>query len=514
MPVEGMSFRGQGQQALRNRESHGGGGIGRTRGSSGIHESVDLADEKRFQALRKRLADEGYTQTLGFESMPLVHRIFDDLFALRDTHATMAHNLSEKSANEAKLQRQIHPIQKELSRMVRENNQLHLELIQRSEELDMYQRKGALETKKLQTKITDQGFIITQQAQHIRDLERQVDDHRTRIQQILDPNFTYTSGPAGETLPKGQEIMVSACPRPHEADDEEDTEEQLMHDLESATAQQIAVLEEDLNESKRKQEVLELQVLSMQDAVRNRENEITRMGKLLINNVNSDKEDLEKINSGNEDTIRRLNSQLDFVSEQLADAEQQKMRTQQLLEDAESLRVNEAKLKSMLSSAQSEVRELRALLQQPAGPARTGGGIPTPAKAGPGGDMQQISAHAVDDVEHDQNSQMQDDEASNRQQAGLQVEELDALLRQRDSECSRLREQLVVMQQRLSESQSKSEQIGAELTEMKRLRDNLYAVVWDFENQMAEVQIKVSYCFQSTPSQIHHSHFDTSDVGA
>jgi chromosome segregation ATPase len=26
---------------------------------------------------------------------------------------------------------------------------------------------------------------------------------------------------------------------------------------------------------------------------------------------------------------------------------------------------------------------------------------------------------------------------------------------------------------------------------MKRLRDNLYAVVWDFENQMAEVQVKI-----------------------
>ena len=94
-------------------------------------ESFDLADEKRFQTLRKHLTDEGYTQVLGFESVPLVHRLWDDLCALRDTHTTMARNLSEKGANEAKLQRQIHPIQKELSRMVRENNQLHLELIQR-----------------------------------------------------------------------------------------------------------------------------------------------------------------------------------------------------------------------------------------------------------------------------------------------------------------------------------------------------------------------------------------------
>ena len=504
MPVEGVSFRGQGRGVPGGGGGGGGGlkpalglkGAGMRQVAGGPRESFELADEKRFQALRKRLTDEGYTQVLGFESAPLVHRLFDDLCALRDTQATMAHNLSEKTANEAKLQRQVHPIQKELSRMVRENNQLHLELIQRGEILDTHQRKSALDTKKLQTKITDQAFIITQQAQHIRDLEKQLDEHRARMQQLLDPNFTCTSGPAGDVIPKGQDIMVSACPRPHETEDDhgEAAVAQVVHDLDSSTAQQIAMLEEELQESRKTQEALEHDVLAMQDAIRNRENEITRMGRLLVTNVNSDKEDLERINAGNEDIIRRLETQLDFVSGQLADAERQKLQVQELAEEVENLRAREAKLESMLLSANAEVQELRALLQQPAGPARTGGGVPTPAKAGPGGEVHQTVGPAPEEAAREgqhNHAGRTDVDAANRKRLELRIGELEVALEERDADCMKLREQMLLGDQRLSENEAKCEQVGMELAEMKRLRDNLYAVVWDFENQMAEVQVKI-----------------------
>jgi chromosome segregation ATPase len=497
MPVEGVSFRGQG----RGFPGGGGGGLkgsGMRQAVGAPRESFELADEKRFQTLRRRLTDEGYTHVLGFESAPLVHCLFDDLCALRETQTTMAHNLSEKTANEAKLLRQVHPIQKELSRMVRENNQLHLELIQRGEVLDTHQRKSALDTKKLQTKITDQAFIISQQAQHIRDLETQLDEHKERMQQLLDPNFTFTSStPPSVSLPKGQEIMVSACPRPHETEDDEGpVVGQVVHDLESATAQQIAMLEEDLEDSKRTQETLELEVQSLQDAIRNRENEITRMGRLLVNNINSDKEDLERINSANEDTIQRLEKQLDFVSGQLADAERQKLQVQELAEEVENMRGGEAKLRSMLSSANAEVQELRALLQQPAGPARTGGGMPTPAKAGPGGEMHQTLGHSQHDAVGDGQhvacvAGRADVDAAHRQRLEMRVQELDVALKKRDAACKKLHEQFLLGQQSLSENEAKCAQVAMELTEMKRLRDNLYAVVWDFENQMAEVQVKI-----------------------
>jgi Ca2+-binding EF-hand superfamily protein len=609
MPVLGAKLSSRGAGTAPGQGKSGGESSG-IRGSGGrvstmvAKESFELADERKFHALRKRLTDEGYTQALGFESVPLVHRLFDDMCALRDTHATLAHSLSEKSANEAKLQRQIHPVQKELSRMVRENNQLHLELIQRGEELDSRQRQETLDTKKLQTKIADQAFIITQQAQHIRDLEKQLDEQRQRIEELLDPNFTYTSGPAGETLPKGQEIMVSACPRPHDVqlDDEDgDGVEQVAHDLESATAKHIAVLEEDLKEANRKQELMELQAYSLKEAIKNRENEILRMGRLLVNNVNSDREDLEVINSTNEDSIRRLNSQLDFVSGQLADAEQQKIHMQQLQEEVELLRRNEAKLREMLADAQSELQELRSVLAQ-----QCNDSIETSATVKKGGissgdliellDKMSSAMHLLDQLQlnskqqqwnaifkgldkngdnriskgewkqalkkkfkpvsdedaallfdifdsdgsgeldirefhvktgethheptrralvrelakraqvpvgdsgqgegaagEEQRATRRDDRdgAAQQEDLSVQIDALEAALRQRDAECARLREQVVLGQQKLGEALAKSEQVGGELAEMKRLRDNLYAVVWDFENQMAEVQVKI-----------------------
>ena len=56
----------------------------------------------------------------------------------------------------------------------------------------------------------------------------------------------------------GQEIVVSACPKPHEPEDDDGTQ-QAVHDLESATAEQIVMLEEDLSEARKQQELAMLQ---------------------------------------------------------------------------------------------------------------------------------------------------------------------------------------------------------------------------------------------------------------
>jgi chromosome segregation ATPase len=570
-----------------------------------MKDSFDLADEKKFQTLRKQLTDEGYPQVLGFETLPLVHSLFGDLCALRETHATLVHHLSEKSANEAKLQRQIHPIQKELSRMVRENNQLHLELIQRGEEIEAHRNEWSFESKKLKSTVSDQAFIVAQQAEHIRELENLLDEHKGRIQELLDPSFTYTTGPAGEALPKGQEIVVSACPKPHEPEDDDGTQ-QAVHDLESATAEQIVMLEEDLSEARKQQELLELEVQSLKNAVRNRENEIARIGKLLVTNVNSDREDLEKINSENEDSIRRLNNQLDFVSGQLADAESLKAQLQQTAGEVEILRTNEAKLKALLADANAEVEDLRVLVLQrpeahiearPDGPSvaqamemmeqmstttyllakiqagarqdswtgffkqldkdgsgkvnksewrqfvakfypfasvhdanilfdifdRDGGGEieareframagETHREASRRALMEEIlqragfeldGAHgpvsgrphrdteAAEGRGQQNDGEQQDGGAADRQQLLLEIEGLKDALKVRNNDASRLQDQALRAQQELSEAQAKCEQVSAELTEMKRLRDNLYSVVWDFESQMSEVQIKI-----------------------
>ena len=541
-------------------------------------------------------------------SPTMCHGRLTHLFRISDTHATLARQISEKSANEAKLQRQMHPIQKELSRMVRENNQLHLELIQRGEELDTHQKQGAIDMRKLQSKIGDQGFVIAQQAQHITALQKEIEEAQRRMQQLLDPNFTCTSGPAGASRqPKGQEILVSSCPRPFEPEESAPSVAQVSHDLEEATAEQLVTLEEDLKAALEEQEVMRLEMQALQQQVAHRDDEIARMGKLLVNNRwdTCGEEDLETINADNADNIRRLNNQLDFVSGQLVDAERQKAHVQEMAKEVERLRASEVSLINSLAAAKSEADELRqlvgggraaaskgkagakelermsrltyvlariqgatkqqawaglfkgidtdkdgkvskhewgqmvckrfafateedaallfdlfdedgggeidakefrgkvgevyaeqarrALVQavlEPCGGGSSGGGVgrktrelqpqqsrPNPAAAGWRHGAGEEAALAASEEE--------------RRELLESLEQARRRLTECTDECSQLRERVARGDALVEETQDKCEQVVAELAEMKRLRDNLYAVVMDFENQMAEVQTKI-----------------------
>ena len=60
--------------------------------------------EKRFQVLRKQLADEGYPLVFGPEAAPLVHRLWDDLRAVRG-----------ESAVRARLRRRAHTVSRHVS---------------------------------------------------------------------------------------------------------------------------------------------------------------------------------------------------------------------------------------------------------------------------------------------------------------------------------------------------------------------------------------------------------------
>jgi centrosomal protein CEP135 len=262
--------------------------------------------------------DEGYGEVVSFESMPLVDRLLDDLISLRQTHNTLSARFNELSANEAKLQRSVHPTQKELARMVKENNQLHLELIEHCEQTEARDRRTTLEVKKLKNEIGDQKFVIAQQSQHIRDLERKIEAHKARITDLLNANFTCTVGPYGDSKPKGQQIMLTQIASPSVQAPTIDMGDQVCVNLEDITTKQLERLNAELQLSKEVEADLRSTIEMLQGSVRNREAEIHRMGKLLAVNVNSDLEDLEHARAEQEVVIKRLNDQLDIVSGQLA----------------------------------------------------------------------------------------------------------------------------------------------------------------------------------------------------
>lgn len=345
-------------------------------------------EEKRFSGLRRRLNDEGYAEAFGNDSSPLVERLLDDLQALKQTHGTLSSRFEELSANEQRLQRSIHPVQKELGRMVRENNQLHLELIEHGEQAEASQRRIDIETKKLKTKIADQGFIISQQSQHIRELERSIESQKDRITDLLSSNFTCTVGPYGDIKPKGQQIMLTHSTSPKIQPPETDMGPQVVFNLEDQTTKQIDSLTSALKELRDAHAEVLSKNRFLEDSIKSREGEIARMGKLLEKNVNSDMEELERAKQDQDLVIKRLNDQLDIVSAQLADSEESKGEMERFRREKPEMEAEIGALQAELAESKQVVLHLQGLVasQKPSSSTLPGRGGAAQAKGPAAGD--------------------------------------------------------------------------------------------------------------------------------
>ena len=87
---------------------------------------------QRLAALKKRLAELRYDQPLGVESAPLVERLLDDLLQSQGRQAELA-SLADKRGDELGVAEQhVLPVRKENTRLVRENNELHMQVSERA----------------------------------------------------------------------------------------------------------------------------------------------------------------------------------------------------------------------------------------------------------------------------------------------------------------------------------------------------------------------------------------------
>ena len=88
----------------------------------------------RLHALRKKLLALNYDEPVGNESLALVERLFADLVTTTESYEALLNHEGELSQELALTQSQLFPLRKDNAHLVRENNQLHLEMIKQSEE--------------------------------------------------------------------------------------------------------------------------------------------------------------------------------------------------------------------------------------------------------------------------------------------------------------------------------------------------------------------------------------------
>ncbi|XP_028856447.1 centrosomal protein of 135 kDa [Denticeps clupeoides] len=299
--------------------------------------------ERRFVNLRKRLDQLGYRQPLGIESLPLVEKLFSDLVHTTESlrNAKLSAGKTEKESRN--LDALLEPYKTENSRLVRENNELHLGLLKLREEKDKLSRELKAFIRKLDHETSDLKFLNNQYVHKVRSLEKESMAKTERIQQLQEKNMqavVQTPGGKKRSIPfRRQRMQIDELLPPPSGS----TSSVVMQPDDPYIADLLQVADDRIQELQRDVTKLQLDIEHAQGSIRHlntqveeRDKEIERLNRALDGGRPYDVISLESQNISNEKVIAHLNLQIEYLQETNRSLEQKMQGLQQKRQHASS----------------------------------------------------------------------------------------------------------------------------------------------------------------------------------
>ncbi|XP_045899417.1 centrosomal protein of 135 kDa isoform X1 [Micropterus dolomieu] len=296
--------------------------------------------ERKFVNLRKRLDQLGYRQPLAIESLPLVEKLFSDLVHTTESlrNAKLSAGKTEKESRN--LDALLEPHRAENARVVRENNELHLELLKLKEEKDRVTRELKTHIRKLDHETSDLKFLNNQYVHKVRCLEKDSKAKAERIQQLQEKNMqavVQTPGGKKRSIPfrrqrmQIDELIPSSSTSAYPVSQPDDP---YIADLLQLADGRIHELQEDIIKVKLDLENAQEFIKHLNTQVDGRDKEIDRLNRALQGGRPHDVISLEAQNISNEKLIAHLNLQIEYLQESNRTLEQKVEGLQQRKKDA------------------------------------------------------------------------------------------------------------------------------------------------------------------------------------
>ncbi|KFU93282.1 Centrosomal protein of 135 kDa, partial [Chaetura pelagica] len=324
--------------------------------------------ERRFVNLRKRLDQLGYRQPLGVESLPLVERLFSDL--VRTTESLRSAKLSagkiEKECSNYDVI--LEPYKTVNTKLTRENNELHLEILKLKEQCDHHVKDLKASLRRVEHETADLKFLNNQYVHKIKMLEKENKAKNEKIQQLQEKNLqavVQTPGGRKRSIPFRRQRMqidqpvppsgVSAYPVPQ-------PEDPYIADLLQVADNRIHELQSEVTELREKLEIAECGMKNYSKQVELREKEIERLVLALDGGRSHEVLSLESKSKSNEKLIAHLNFQ---VVEYLHQTNKQlENRIQDLLDTKQNVTSEVVHLSNKNEELCQELNEIDHLAQQ------------------------------------------------------------------------------------------------------------------------------------------------------
>ena len=327
--------------------------------------------EERYDALKARLKQHDIGGLLPVQAVPLVERLFNELVMTQEREKVAAQNHEQARNEYLSSEQQLQPLKEDNVRLLHENNALHLELIHEAEREDEQHQQLVIETDKLRNKNTQLAFLNSQYRQKAEAAEAEAAKLRERIADLSEQ--LAGGGADRERKPRAflSRPIAEAVPGEQLAEDSL-LAERL--DLLKVKDAQLAKLESLVNATSEQNEALEVDMRTVLQKVSARDQEIERLNQLLDGGQDYQKLSFEHVNKSNQQLVANLNENVQFLTSQIVNLENEVLQRQSLQEECEKhngelttrVKALEAELTATdrrASELQSTVDHLRQQLQ-------------------------------------------------------------------------------------------------------------------------------------------------------
>lgn len=290
---------------------------------------MDPLLQKRYFELRKQLVALNYNSNFGVDAIDVVQQLFTDLISTTDSYTQLQEKESKLSSDLSHAQVQLFPLRKENAKLMRENQQLHLETISLQEQFAKQQSELQLKLKDLESANKELEFVC-----HAKDAElKRLETDRNRLRQTYEQLASSSIASNGIKIKRSMKSTGAVSSAvddvtvlsPRESSKYNmQVEESIINTLHN----QVASLSETIASLQSKNAQLEA-------SLERREDELLKATRSeFVGGATSAATDLS-----NKRIIDQLNTQVDFLNEQLAGRERQLGEMQEQVSGVEALRV-------------------------------------------------------------------------------------------------------------------------------------------------------------------------------
>lgn len=217
-----------------------------------------IMPDRKYTTLRKRLDQLGYRQPLVIEAVPLVEKLFSDLVHTTESfknYKSRPHKLDESASGDLS-----EPYKNDNARLIKENNELHKELIKCKDEIEKLSMEMKSALNKLENENHDLKFLNTQYVSTIKNVEKESKQKSEHILSLEEKNMNAvveTPGGRKKNIPFRRQRMDIESTLPHSDfsasfanDSRVKQDDPYVVDLLTVADNQMEILKQDINKLK------------------------------------------------------------------------------------------------------------------------------------------------------------------------------------------------------------------------------------------------------------------------